>query len=157
MLSLLSMAIARFGALNADYLEWLLTGANAFMLTCTVWNCTVIPPLLFPRQIRFVYAQSMDKYTVMLRSIDYKFTIIPAVFVGLRIWSCILGILYDYVQLNENQIPSWISVLLIYFAVSCTMKSVWYWMAKLMTCNLKYTVPLQSANCTEMYGYVLQL
>ena len=65
----------------------------------------------------------MDKYTAMLHSIDYKFTIIPAVFVGLRIWSCILGILYDYAQLTDQQTPHWLSVLLLYLAVSCEMKS----------------------------------
>ena len=88
------------------------------MLKCTIF-IFVFSLIIVCRQIRFVYANSMDKYTTMLHSIDYKFTVIPAVFVSLRIWSCILGILYDYAQLTDRQIPHWISLLLIYLSVSC--------------------------------------
>ena len=58
-----------------------------------------------------------EKFWSSLHHIDYKFLIIPVVFVFLRIWSAILGILYDYMQLEVSQVPKSLNLALLYLSV----------------------------------------
>ena len=51
-------------------------------------------------------------------NIDYKFILIPLMFIFLRIWSIIIHILLVYIQVPPKSVPSWILQLLVYFSVS---------------------------------------
>lgn len=51
-------------------------------------------------------------------NIDYKFILIPLMFILLRIWSIIIHILLVYIQLPPESVPSWILQTLVYFSVS---------------------------------------
>lgn len=46
---------------------------------------------------------SSKKLWSYLHHVDYKFLFIPIVFVFLRIWSVIQGIIFDYVQLRVTE------------------------------------------------------
>ena len=61
---------------------------------------------------------SPERFWSSLHHVDYKFLIIPVVFVFLRVWSIILSILYDYIQLDVNQVPSNVNLALLYLSVS---------------------------------------
>ena len=63
-------------------------------------------------------AGSQAKLRAKLSSIDFKLTAIPLVFVLLRIWSLIISIVYDYVHVNESNIPKWVEYVLVYLSVS---------------------------------------
>ena len=66
-------------------------------------------------------AGSQAKLRATLSSIDFKLTAIPLVFILLRMWSLIISIVYDYVHVNENMIPSWVEYILLYLSVSFMM------------------------------------
>ena len=56
-----------------------------------------------------------------LHHVDYKFVIIPVVFVFLRIWTSIMNILYLYVRVDEvtpHSLPQWLNQTLLYLSVS---------------------------------------
>ena len=59
-----------------------------------------------------------DKFWSSLHHVDYKFLIIPVVFVFLRVWSAILSILYDYIQLDVSHVPKSLNMVLLYLSVS---------------------------------------
>ena len=52
------------------------------------------------------------------RSLVYKFLLIPVVFLVLRVWTCILIILYTYIGLSEKCVPKWVNNTLLYLSVS---------------------------------------
>lgn len=58
---------------------------------------------------------SKQRYRLALQAVDFKFTLIPIVFVGLRIWSLIISIIYDY--LGINTIPA-VTAMFVYLSVS---------------------------------------
>lgn len=60
--------------------------------------------------------RSSDRMMLDLRNIDYKFLLIPVVFIGLRFWSFLGDILHVYIGLRH--ISSWIAVILIVLEVS---------------------------------------
>ena len=49
--------------------------------------------------------------------LDYHFLFIPLVFTLLRMWTCLVGILYVYIQIRQT--PDWLNVTLVYLAVRC--------------------------------------
>ena len=51
------------------------------------------------------------------RNLVYKFLFIPVLFLVLRIWTCVLLILYTYVGLQEKQVPQLINKILLYLSV----------------------------------------
>lgn len=53
-----------------------------------------------------------------LQLIDMKFNAIPIMFVFLRVWSLIIALLYDYMELDEEDIPKPIEYILIFLSVS---------------------------------------
>ena len=55
-----------------------------------------------------------------LHHVDYKFVIIPVVFVFLRIWTGIMNILYLYIQLDHEvaTLPQRLNQALLYLSVS---------------------------------------
>lgn len=53
-----------------------------------------------------------------LQFLDAKFLLIPIMFILLRMWTCILSIMFIYVQVLPGQVPSEISQPLIYLSVS---------------------------------------
>ena len=53
-----------------------------------------------------------------MNHIDYKFIFIPVIFVLLRMWGLILDILYVYLGLQDNNIPTVIDKTLLYLSVS---------------------------------------
>ncbi len=55
-----------------------------------------------------------------MNSVDYKFILIPVIFVLLRMWSCIVNILFVYVNLKESDLNyySYIIQILLYLSVS---------------------------------------
>ena len=61
---------------------------------------------------------SPDRFWSSLHHVDYKFLIIPVVFVFLRVWTEILSILYDYIKIAPERVPTGINLLLYYLAVS---------------------------------------
>ena len=56
-----------------------------------------------------------EKFWSSLNHVDYKFVIIPVVFVFLRIWTEIVVILYIYVKIG---LPTGANLALFYLAVS---------------------------------------
>ena len=67
---------------------------------------------------------SPERFWSSLHHVDYKFLIIPVVFVFLRVWTIILSILYDYVQLDIKQVPSKLNLALLYLSVSKSSKLI---------------------------------
>ena len=61
---------------------------------------------------------SPDKFWSSLHHVDYKFLIIPVVFVFLRVWTEILSVLYDYIKLKPEQLPNGLNGFLFYLSVS---------------------------------------
>lgn len=59
-----------------------------------------------------------DKFWSSLNHVDYKFVIIPIVFVFLRIWSEIVVILYIYVKIGFKTLSKEVNLALFYLAVS---------------------------------------
>ena len=53
-----------------------------------------------------------------MKNVEYKFIMIPLVFILLRVWTCIIGILLIYVGLEEDDFPSWLATTLLYLSVS---------------------------------------
>lgn len=53
-----------------------------------------------------------------MNSVDYKFILIPVIFVLLRMWSCIVNILFVYVNLKESDLNYYIIQILLYLSVS---------------------------------------
>ena len=49
--------------------------------------------------------------------LDYKFMFIPVAFTVLRIWSCIMNVLYVYSEVGKN-LPKGVGIALIYLSVS---------------------------------------
>ena len=58
---------------------------------------------------------SSEKFWSVLHSLDYKLLLIPAMFLLLRVWTCLNGIFVVY--LNHSP-PQCISDILVYLAVS---------------------------------------
>ena len=52
------------------------------------------------------------------RNLIYKFLFIPVIFLMLRMWTCVLIILYIYINLDVTKVPSWINIALLYLSVS---------------------------------------
>ena len=52
------------------------------------------------------------------RNLVYKFLFIPVIFLVLRMWTCVLIILYIYINLHEKQVPRGINIALLYLSVS---------------------------------------
>ena len=57
-----------------------------------------------------------ERFWSSLHHVDYKFVIIPIVFVFLRIWTGIMNILYLYIQLDG--VPPRLNQALLYLSVS---------------------------------------
>lgn len=53
-----------------------------------------------------------------LHHVDYKFVIIPVVFIFLRIWSAIMNILYLYARIDSDALSNELSLALLYLSVS---------------------------------------
>lgn len=49
--------------------------------------------------------------------VDYKFILIPIIFVLLRMWSCIVTIILEYANIKEKNVPQVVVQILIYLAV----------------------------------------
>ena len=56
-----------------------------------------------------------------LNHVDYKFVIIPVVFVFLRIWTEIMNILFLYVQISYDTLPESVTLALLYLSVCCNV------------------------------------
>ena len=61
---------------------------------------------------------SPKKFWSSLNFVDYKFILIPVMFILLRLCTCILTILFDYANLKEETIPIPVIKALIYLSVS---------------------------------------
>ena len=57
-------------------------------------------------------------YLQAMYNIDYKFIVIPLMFIFLRIWSLITDTLLIYIQIPSDEIPQWIMKALLYMGVS---------------------------------------
>ena len=53
-----------------------------------------------------------------LQAVDTKFTLIPVIFLWLRIWTVVLTVIYDYAQIPDKSIPQGVAETLIYLSVS---------------------------------------
>ena len=61
--------------------------------------------------------KSPRQFWSSLHHVEYKFLVIPLVFLFLRVWSLILSILYDYLELDVDQVPSQLNLALLYLSV----------------------------------------
>ena len=52
--------------------------------------------------------------------LDFRLVFIPAFFILLRMWTCITNILFTYVGVNPDRLPSRVSLALIILSVSCS-------------------------------------
>lgn len=59
---------------------------------------------------------SNRRYWKALQNVDYKFMLIPVAFIILRIWTCIVNILYLYAAVDQHKVPDWIDKTLIYLS-----------------------------------------
>ena len=67
------------------------------------------------------YNITPKRFWSSLHHVDYKFVLIPVVFVFLRIWTGIMNILYLYIRVDEvatYTLPQWINQALLYLSVS---------------------------------------
>ena len=64
---------------------------------------------------------SADRFWQALHTVDYKFLLISLVFVALRMWTCIVNIVFIYAHLESAQIPTWLDKMLVYLAVSISI------------------------------------
>ena len=55
-----------------------------------------------------------------VHTMEYKLILIPLAFLLLRIWSCIINIVYVYVGLKVHAVPHQLTLALIYLSVSQT-------------------------------------
>lgn len=60
--------------------------------------------------------QRSDEFRFALHSIDYKFLLIPLIFIFLRLWSFIEDVLYVYIGVHH--VPEALAVLLTLLGVS---------------------------------------
>lgn len=60
-------------------------------------------------------------WEAVVNKVDYKFLLIPIVFVLLRIWTIIVNIVYIYAQVEPSDLPTWLDKTLVYMAVSLTV------------------------------------
>ena len=58
------------------------------------------------------------KFWSSLHHVDYKFLIIPVVFVFLRVWTGIMNILYLYLRLDTAALSKELNLALLYLSVS---------------------------------------
>ena len=65
-----------------------------------------------------------QKFWQAAQLLDYKFMLIPVVFVLLRIWSCIINIVFFYVKVDMSSVPASVSLALIYLSVSNSLEKV---------------------------------
>ena len=68
------------------------------------------------KQTRQYLRDAEGRFWEAVYILDYQFLFIPLVFTLLRMWTCIVGLLYVYIQIRET--PDWLNVTLVYFAVS---------------------------------------
>ena len=48
-----------------------------------------------------------------LQNVEYKLLVIPIAFIILRVWTCILGILFVYAGMTPKQVSKWVTPLMI--------------------------------------------
>ena len=66
------------------------------------------------------------KFWSYLHHVDYKFLFIPIVFIFLRIWSVIQGIIFDYAQLHVDKVPLPVTQALFYLSVRALLINFGY-------------------------------
>ena len=57
-------------------------------------------------------------WTQALHFLDYKLLLIPLGFILLRVWTCVVNILFTYVGVPLSDLPAWLCNMLIYLSVS---------------------------------------
>ena len=61
---------------------------------------------------------SRQYWSNALHFLDYKLIFIPAVFVLLRMWTCINSFLFVYLNVDVGSFPKWLGLVLILLSVS---------------------------------------
>lgn len=59
-----------------------------------------------------------SRFWSSMNYVDYKFVLIPVIFVLLRVWTFILTVLLEYAKIDEDQIPTPVLKTLLYLSVS---------------------------------------
>ena len=59
-----------------------------------------IPSLHHPQKKKTAPLFNSERFWLALQGVDYKFLLIPVVFIILRMWTCIVAILFIYVGLD---------------------------------------------------------
>jgi len=57
-----------------------------------------------------------NRFWLALQNVDYKFLLIPVAFIVLRMWSCINGILLDFMGMDPTKLPQGVSLTLMILA-----------------------------------------
>ena len=52
-----------------------------------------------------------------LHNVEYKLLVIPVAFIILRVWTCILGILFVYAGMTPKQLPTSVTPLMMILSV----------------------------------------
>ena len=61
-----------------------------------------------------------------LHNVEYKFLLIPVAFIILRVWTCILGILFVYVGMDPKHFPK-VTLAFMILSVGNIMQYHWEW------------------------------
>ena len=69
------------------------------------------------KQMKQYLHNAEGRFWEAVHILDYHFLFIPLVFTLLRMWTCLVGILYVYIQIKQT--PDWLNVTLVYLAVRC--------------------------------------
>lgn len=69
------------------------------------------------KQMKQYLRNAEGRFWEAVHILDYHFLFIPLVFTLLRMWTCLVGILYVYIQIR--QMPDWLNITLVYLAVCC--------------------------------------
>ena len=75
----------------------------------------VILPKSFPQ---YEAVRIDGRFKSHLQFVDHKFTAIPLIFLGLRIWSVIISVVLEYLHVDEQYIPALVVHIFIYLSVS---------------------------------------
>jgi len=89
---------------------------DEYVTTCSSTRIyTLTKVLSFVLQVKMTkkYAGEQQLWSA-LQNVDYKFLLIPIVFISLRIWGCI----DDWILLANYQLPKWAAKAFFYISVS---------------------------------------
>ena len=71
------------------------------------------------RKTKLYLPQAEGRFWEAVHILDYNFLLIPVVFTLLRMWTCIVDLVFVYIHVQQS--PPWVNLTFVYLAVSLCM------------------------------------